>query len=139
MQADRYTQKSQGMLQNAQLLALREGHQQLSPSHLLKVLIDDPEGLCATVIKNAAGNLAALEQKNQAALTKIPRVSGATANNIYLSQELAKTLETAEQKSTALGDSFVSAELLLYGLAATSPTKELIESTGLTQNPSKMP
>jgi len=133
MQTDHYTQRSQGMLQNAQLLAVREGHQQLSPLHLLKVLIDDQDGLCASVVKNAAGNIGQLEQKILAGLKRIPSVSGTAAGNVYISQELAKALEAAEQKSTQMGDTFVSAELLLYGLTSTSPTKELIESIGTTQ------
>ncbi len=132
MQTDRYTQRSQGMLQNAQMLAVREGHQQLNPLHLLKVLVDDPDGLCATVLQNAGGSVSQLEQKIIDGLKKIPSVSGTGAGNIYMSQELAKALEAAEQKSTQMGDSFVSAEILLYGLTTISPTKELVESIGAT-------
>lgn len=133
MQVDRYTEKSQGMLQNAQLLAIREGHQQLTPVHLLKVLIDDPDGLCASIFKNAAGDLNILEQRIQVELRKIPSVSGSNSNQVYLSPEVAKALEAADKKSKDLGDTYISSEIILYGLAATSPTKEMIESTGANQ------
>ena len=56
MNFDKYTDRSKGFIQSAQSLALREGHQQFTPEHLLKVLLDDPEGLAAGLIDRSGGN-----------------------------------------------------------------------------------
>jgi ATP-dependent Clp protease ATP-binding subunit ClpB len=55
MNFDKYTERSRGFIQSAQSLALREGHQQFAPEHLLKVLLDDPEGLAAGLIDRSGG------------------------------------------------------------------------------------
>ena len=130
MQPDRYTNRAQGMLQNAQTLALREGHQQITPFHLLKVLVDDPEGLCASLLEQTGCSPIVLESKIRDHLKKIPSVSGTGAGQVYLSQDFAKMIEAAESKSKVLGDAFVSVEILLYALAATTPTKELLNDMG---------
>ncbi len=132
MQPDRYTNRAQGMLQNAQTLALREGHQQITPFHLLKVLVDDPEGLCASLLEQTGCNPILLESKIRDHLKKIPSISGTGAGQVYLSQEFAKMIEAAEAKSKALGDAFVSVEILLYALAVTTPTKELLNDMGVS-------
>ena len=56
MNQEKYTERMRGFLQSAQMLALREGHQRLVPDHILKVLLDDPEGLAANLISSAGGN-----------------------------------------------------------------------------------
>ena len=56
MNFDKYTDRSRGFVQAAQSLALREGHQQFSPEHLLKVLLDDPQGLAAGLIPPSRGS-----------------------------------------------------------------------------------
>ncbi|MGB7254531.1 MAG: Clp protease N-terminal domain-containing protein, partial [Xanthobacteraceae bacterium] len=56
MDFEKYTDRSRGFIQSAQSLAQREGHQQFSTEHLLKVLLDDPEGLAAGLIDRAGGN-----------------------------------------------------------------------------------
>src|SRR4029450_8310219 len=56
MNQEKYTERMRGFLQSAQMLALREGHQRLVPDHLLKVLLDDPEGLAAHRISSAGGD-----------------------------------------------------------------------------------
>ena len=55
MDFQKYTDRAQGFVQSAQSLALREGHQQFTPEHLLKVLLDDPEGLASGLIDRAGG------------------------------------------------------------------------------------
>ena len=83
MDFEKFTERARGFVQSAQSLALREGHQQFAPEHLLKVLLDDPEGLAAGLIDRAGGRsrdaLAAIE----AALDKMPKVSGGGAGQLY--------------------------------------------------------
>jgi ATP-dependent Clp protease ATP-binding subunit ClpB len=117
MNFDMYTDRARGFVQSAQSLALRDGHQQFGTDHLLKVLLDDSEGLAARIVQNAGGRasdaLAAVERS----LAKRPKVSGGGAGQVYLAPELARAFDTAEKIADKAGDKFVSVERLLLALA----------------------
>jgi ATP-dependent Clp protease ATP-binding subunit ClpB len=98
-------------------LALREGHQQFAPEHLLKVLLDDPEGLAAGLIDRSGGNSRAALSAAEAALAKIPKVSGSGAGQVYLAPGLARVFDQAEKVAQKAGDSFVTVERLLLAIA----------------------
>src|SRR5512141_2979676 len=117
MNFEKYTERARGFIQSAQSLALREGHQQFTPEHLLKVLLDDPEGLAAGLIDRAGGNSRAALQATEAALAKLPKVTGAGAGQVYLAQSLARVFDTAEKAGEKAGDSYVTVERLLLALA----------------------
>jgi ATP-dependent Clp protease ATP-binding subunit ClpB len=117
MNFDRYTDRAKGFVQAAQNVAVRDGHQQLAPEHLLKVLLDDSEGLAAGLIARAGGQHAQALQAVERALAKRPSVSGSGAGQVYMSQELARVLDSAEQIAEKAGDKFVTAERLLLALA----------------------
>src|ERR1700709_1322922 len=89
MNFEKYTERARGFVQSAQSLALREGHQQFAPEHLLKVLLDDPEGLAAGLIDRSGGNSRQALTAVEAALAKIPKVSGAGAGQVYLAPGMA--------------------------------------------------
>ena len=97
MNFDKYTDRARGFVQSAQSLALREGHQQFGPEHLLKVLLDDPEGLAAGLIDRSGGNSRAALQAVEATLAKRPKVSGGGAGQIYLDPSLARVFDAAEK------------------------------------------
>ncbi len=122
MNVDKYTDRSKGFLQSAQALALREGHQQFSPEHLLKVLLDDPEGLAAGLIDRAGGRSREALQLAEQALAKLPKVEGGSGQ-LYLSPGLARVFDTAEKAAEKAGDSFVTAERLLIALAIEKDTE----------------
>ncbi len=117
MDFEKYTERARGFLQAAQSLALREGHQRFTAEHVLKVLLDDEEGLAANLIKAAGGNPQLALSETEAALRKLPKVSGGGAGQVYLAPELARVFETAQKLATKSGDSFVTAERLLQALA----------------------
>ncbi|WP_439574242.1 ATP-dependent chaperone ClpB [Phreatobacter sp.] len=117
MNVEKYTERVRGFLQSAQSLALREGHQQFQPEHLLKVLLDDPEGLCAGLIRQAGGQPQVAAAHTAEALAKIPKVQGSGAGQIYLGQGLARVFDAAEKAAEKAGDSFVTVERLLLALA----------------------
>src|SRR5271170_934361 len=117
MDFEKYTDRSRGFVQSAQSLAQREGHQQFAPEHLLKVLLDDPEGLAAGLIDRAGGNSRKALADVEAALAKRPKISGGGAGQIYLDPALARVFDTAEKAGEKAGDSFVSVERLLLALA----------------------
>ena len=117
MNFEKYTDRSRGFVQSAQGLALREGHQQFATEHLLKVLLDDPEGLAAGLIDRSGGRsreaLAAVEEQ----LAKRPKVSGGGAGQVYLDPALARVFDQAEKIAEKAGDSYVTVERLLLALA----------------------
>jgi len=83
-------------IQSAQSLALREGNQQFVPEHLLKVLLDDEEGLAARLINAAGGRDTQARTATEAALKKLPKIQGGSGQ-VYLGQDTAKLLDNAEQ------------------------------------------
>jgi len=116
MNFEKYTDRAKGFVQSAQGLAIRENHQQFSAEHLLKVLLDDPEGLASGLIQRAGGDGAKVREAVQASLDKRPKVSGDGAGQIYLSPELARVFEQAEKIADKAGDQFVTTERLLLAI-----------------------
>jgi len=122
MDLEKYTERSKGFLQSAQSLALRSGHQRLTPEHLLKVLLEDTEGLCGNLIRAAGGDPKAALAAVDAELEKQPRVEGSGAGQVYMSPELARVFDAAEKIAQQAGDSYVTVERLLLALAMASET-----------------
>ncbi len=123
MDFEKYTERARGFIQSAQALALREGHQRFTPEHVLKVLLDDPEGLAANLIQRAGGNAKRALEATEAALAKLPKVEGSGAGQLYLAPETARLFEQAEKLSQKAGDSFVAVERLLLALAMAAGTE----------------
>ena len=117
MDFEKYTDRAKGFVQAAQSLALREGHQQFGPDHLLKVLLDDPEGMAAGLIQRAGGQPGDALKAVELVLAKRPKVSGGGAGQIYLAPELARVFDTAQKIADKAGDKFVTVERLLLALA----------------------
>ena len=134
MNFEKYTDRSRGFVQSAQSLATREGHQQFAPEHLLKVLLDDPEGLAAGLIDRSGGNSRQALTAVEAALAKRPKVSGGGAGQVYLDPALARVFETAEKAGEKAGDSFVTVERLLLALALekNSEAGKILAQAGVT-------
>src|SRR6202165_1856935 len=116
MNIEKYTERARGFIQSAQSLAVREGHQQFSPLHMLKVLLDTSEVLAAGLIDRAGGNSRAILKATEDALNKLPKVSGGGAGQGYLAPELARGFDGAEKAAEKAGDIFVTVERLLLGL-----------------------
>src|SRR5712692_6571361 len=116
MNIEKYTERARGFIQSAQSLAMRDGHQQFSPLHMLKVLLDDSEGLAGGLIDRAGGNSRAILKATEDALNKLPKVSGSGAGQVYLAPELARAFDATEKAADKAGDSFVTVERLLLGL-----------------------
>src|ERR1700758_3297755 len=134
MNIEKNTERARGFIQSAQSLAVRDGHQQFSPLHLLKVLLDDQEGLAGGLIDRAGGNSRAILKATEDALNKLPKVSGSGAGQVYLSPELARGFDAAEKAAEKAGDGFVTVERLLLGLAMdrTSEAGSILAKGGVT-------
>ena len=131
MNFENYTDRSRGMVQAAQTIAVRESHQQVTPDHLLKALLDDSEGLAANLIRAAGGQPETALQLTDAALAKLPQVEGSGAQT-YLSQSLSKVFVRAEEVAKRAGDSFVTAERLLVALAVEGEAKDHLAKAGVS-------
>jgi ATP-dependent Clp protease ATP-binding subunit ClpB len=133
MDFEKFTERARGFIQSAQSLALREGHQRFTPEHLLKVLLDDEEGLAAGLIKSAGGDPKAALRETEAQLKKLPRVEGSGAGQVYLAPETARVFDTAQQLANKAGDSFVAAERVLQALAIEkSEASRILKAAGVT-------
>ncbi|AEM42203.1 ATP-dependent chaperone ClpB [Ketogulonicigenium vulgare] len=132
MNLEKFTERSRGFLQAAQTIAMREGHQRLLPEHILKALLDDPEGLSANLINRAGGAADRVREAVDLAVSRLPKVSG-DAGQVYLDSLTGRVLDEAEQISTKAGDSFVTVERLLTALALVkSKAKEALDAGAVT-------
>jgi ATP-dependent Clp protease ATP-binding subunit ClpB len=133
MNIEKYSERVRGFLQSAQTHALSEGHQQFTPEHVLKVLLDDDQGMASSLIERAGGHAKEARIANDAALAKLPKVSGGSGQ-VYLSQPLAKVFTTAEDAAKKAGDSFVTVERLLLALAieTSASTSATLKKAGVT-------
>ncbi|MBB3456528.1 ATP-dependent Clp protease ATP-binding subunit ClpB [Rhizobium sp. BK313] len=133
MNIEKYSERVRGFLQSAQTNALAQGHQQFTPEHVLKVLLDDDQGMAASLIERAGGDAKAARLANDAALAKLPKVSGGDGQ-VYLAQPLAKVFTTAEEAAKKAGDSFVTVERLLQALAIepSASTSATLKKAGVT-------
>lgn len=116
MNLERYTEKTQSLLQRAQTLALSKSHQKFLPEHLLAVMLDDAEGFAAKIISLCDGNVEILKAESQRILNVLPKVEGSGAGSLSMSQELARILLLAEKLSDQNSDQFVTVERLLQAI-----------------------
>jgi len=122
MNIEKFTDRARGFIQAAQTIAVREDHQRLTPDHLLKALLDDGEGMAASLVAAAGGDPALVRQKVDQAISKFPQVKGAGAGQLHLDTSLAKTLDSAQQIAEKAGDQFVTTEMLLLALSMAEGT-----------------
>ena len=134
MNFEKYTERTRGFIQSAQGLAQRSGHQRFVPEHLLKVVLDDSEGLAANLLRSAGGNPEEATAAVEAALAKLPKVEGEGAGQLYLAPETARVLESAEEIAAKAGDSYVTVERLVLALALSAGTAaaDIIKAGGAT-------
>ncbi|MHA1108629.1 MAG: AAA family ATPase, partial [Alphaproteobacteria bacterium] len=134
MDFEKFSERSRGFIQAAQGLALRSNHQRLTPEHLLKVLLDDREGLASNLLRAAGGDPAVALRGADEALAKQARVEGSGAGDVHLAADTARIFETAGEMAEKAGDSFVTAERLLLALtlAAGTAAAAVLADAGVT-------
>lgn len=132
MDLTKFTERARGFMQAAQTIAVRENHQRLAPEHILKALMDDDQGLASNLIQRSGGAPARVVEALEAAIAKIPQVSG-DAGQIYLDGQTAKVLAEAEKIADKAGDSFVPVERILMALAMVkSGAKDALDAGAVT-------
>jgi ATP-dependent Clp protease ATP-binding subunit ClpB len=118
MDIEKFTDRARGFLQAAQTIAIREYHQQVTPAHLVKALLDDAEGAASGLIRAAGGDPARAKQAVEAALAKLPKVSGGGAGQPQFTPDIVRVLDAAQQQAARAGDEYVAQDRLLVALAA---------------------
>ena len=124
MNLELFTDRAKGFLQSAQTVAIRNNHQRITPEHLLKALLEDSEGMAAGLIAKAGGQAQTAVRAVDAALAKIPQVSGSGASSTppALDNDIIRLLDSAEQIAKKAGDSYVTVERLLLACALSTTT-----------------
>ena len=123
MNLEKFTDRAKGFLQSAQTVAIRMSHQRISPEHLLKALLEDQQGMASGLIKAAGGDAGVALRETDAALAKVPAVSGSGAQQTPgLDNDAVRVLDSAEQVAAKAGDSFVTVERLLLALTLATTT-----------------
>ena len=124
MNLENFTDRAKGFLQSAQTTAIRLNHQRITPLHILKVLLDDSEGMAAGLVQRAGGDPVKAEQRVDDELARIPAVTGGGAQaSPGLDNDSVRVLDQAQQIAEKSGDSFVTVERLLVALALASNSK----------------
>ena len=124
---------SRTLVQSAQSLALRSGHQQITPLHVLKALLNDEDRLAANLIEAAGGTATFVEQSVDRELAKLPKVEGSGAGRVYLAPETARLFDQAEQLAQKAGDGFVTVEYMLLALALAGGTvTDILNQSGIS-------
>ena len=132
MDLSKFTERARGVIQNAQTLATVQDHQRFMPVHLLKALMDDPEGLTRNLIERAQGHPAAIATAVEAELRKLPKVSG-ESGQLKLDGSVVKVLSEAQNQAQKAQDRFVTVERLLVGLALVkSPAQAVLVAGRVT-------
>ncbi|MFK7903297.1 MAG: Clp protease N-terminal domain-containing protein, partial [Nitratireductor sp.] len=133
MNIEKYSDRVKGFIQSAQTMAVGLEHQQFSPEHILKVLLDDSEGMAAALMQAAGANPKDALMSVKLELDKMPKISGSNGQ-LYMSTPLTRVLTTAEQAAEKAGDSYVTVERLLLALAIekTAKTSKILKNAGLT-------
>ena len=134
MEFEKFTERSRELIEAAQNLAVKLNNQRLLPEHLLKVFLDDEEGLVARLIVAAGGDSPGVKKDVQESLRKLPTVEGAGSGQVYLDQVTSKLFSLSQELAEKAGDSFITLEHLLLGIALLedSHAAKILKINGLT-------
>ncbi|MDM8009716.1 MAG: ATP-dependent chaperone ClpB [Parasphingorhabdus sp.] len=135
MNLEKFTDRAKGFLQSAQTVAIRMSHQQITPAHLAKALLEDDQGMAAGLITKAGGDAKMAHQEIDTVLAKIPAVSGGGAQQTPgLNNDAVRLLDQAEQIADKAGDSYVTVERLLLALLLAKDTAagKALQASGVT-------
>ena len=131
MNLEKFTERSRGFVQAAQVIAMRESHQRLAPEHLLKAVMDDDQGLASNLIRRSGGEPQRVVEALTVTLAKLPKVTGDAQP--FMDLGLIKVLDEAEKLAKKAGDSFVPVERLLMALAMVpGKSKDALDAGAVT-------
>ena len=135
MRFDKFTIKSQELIQGAQALAGQLGHQQIEPEHLLKVMLEQPEGIARSILQKLGASPEGVLHEVTDAIEKKSRVSGASLGEAYISPTTKKVLDRAFAEAAKMKDEYVSIEHILVAITDEKETDaaRILASAGVTR------
>ncbi len=135
MRFDKFTVKSQELIQGAQALAGQLGHQQIEPEHLLKVMLEQPEGIARSILQKLGASPEGVLHEVTDALEKKPRVSGTGMGESYISPTTKKVLDGAFAEAAKMKDEYVSIEHILVTITDEKETDaaRILARAGVTR------
>jgi len=117
MRFDKFTIKSQELIQNAQSLASQHNNQQIEPEHLLAAMLDESDGIAGAMLRKLGASPGEIAQKARAAVDSLPRISGSATTEVYISSRTKAILEQAFNEATKMKDEYVSIEHILLAIS----------------------
>ncbi len=133
MRMDKLTSKFQAALADAQSLALGKDHAVIEPVHVLKAMLDQHDGSLRPILVQAGSNLATLRSQLDAAIDRLPQVTG-TAGDIHVSNDLNRLLNQTDKLAQQRKDQYISSELfLLAAIEDSGSLGELMRKCGLNK------
>ena len=135
MRFDKFTMKSQELIQGAQALAGQLGHQQIEPEHLLKVMLEQTEGIARSILQKLGASPEGVLHEVADALQKKPKVGGAGTGDVYMSPTTKKILDGAFAEAAKMKDEYVSIEHILVAISDAKETdaSRILASAGVTR------
>lgn len=136
MNFNKFTEKARGVVQEAQSFAIASNHQKFSVEHLLKIMLEDAEGLVQKLIISCGADPRNISDEVENSLGKIPEVSGSGSGQIFMSPELARVFAEAEKIAKNNQDSFVTVERLLQAIVeeGKSDSANILKSNGINSS-----
>ncbi len=134
MDFEKYTEKSQAIIQAAQALALKNSHQRFVPEHVLAALMEDREKTADKLIRACGGDVALVAKGTEAAIKAMPKVEGSGAGGLYATTEITKFFSAADELAKKASDEYVTVERLLQALslAEGTPSAKILRDAGIT-------
>ncbi|MEA2115786.1 MAG: ATP-dependent chaperone ClpB [Thermodesulfobacteriota bacterium] len=136
MQLDKFTVKSQEAVQAAHNTAQQFGNQEMQPEHLLKAILEQPEGVVVPVLQKMGVEPSVVLSETNQLIDKLPKVSGGGAGQSYMSQDFKKLLDQAFKSATSMQDEYVSQEHLFIAMLAIAnlATAQMLNRLGITSD-----
>ena len=119
MRIDKFTDKTQQAVMEAQSVAMRRSHQQIDVEHLLSALLAQDQGIAPAILQKAGADVARLREETERLLAKLPQVSGpgGAPEQVYMTGRLNQVMVRAEDEAKKLKDDYTSVEHLLLAMA----------------------
>lgn len=114
----KFTTKSQEIISSANMNAQTAGNPSIEPAHLLKALMDQRDGVAVAVLKAAGVDIDAVSVAASNEIAKLPKSSGSSVAQAQFSRNALRAIQTAQTKAEQFGDTFISTEMILLGLAS---------------------
>ena len=136
MRFDKFTIKSQELIQNAQALASQHRNQQIEPEHLLAAMLSETSGIAGTMLRKLGVSPDEIVQEVNAAVARLPGVSGAGTGEVYISPRSKAILEEAFAQATKMKDEYVSIEHIFLAIAdeKNGEAAKILSQAGVTQD-----